>query len=869
MKLPAAALRPRHSKASRKTLFAFLALSCALAVYLFPYANQKSNAQEQDASRNRPNKAELHQALLDLTNPWTVMCVAAHPDDEDGTTLTVLRRKHGVHTVSLFSTYGEGGQNAIGPELYEELGVIRAREAMEAAQIQGSEPHFLGLEDFGFSKSAEETFRIWGHDEALRRMVLKIRELRPDVIITNHDTTGGHGHHQATGRLILEAFDAAADPRRFPEQLSKLSVWQPLRLFVRARAQSGSSNAGARGVQRVERFVTIDSNERDPVRGTIYAEQALAALQKHATQGPWPKTIAERMRAQGTTSGGLPLIRYRFLREAHSAPALPTEARNFLDEFSLAETVSARLAPPAIEGRPLTDFIDRPDRVLNSLIDWRRRRKPISPAASEASGHNIHRVQLLGERGDKALAIASGMVLTVSSPSTVALVPGLLASFSVNLSNTGDRTVQVNKLSFDSWGESVSLEAADQLIADTETTKPIDRVTPKTAPITVPRADHLYDGLLFGPRFAANADLEIDGARFSMRAEINLDVAPAVEIKSISPSPYVWTPALIRRPLSLTIKLTNNLKAPFRGIVKVHGPQYRIFEVGGAITLGPNETRELTIQSNALPVEASNSRSRKQAGSGQLLISVEAADSKKPVNERVLRVVRSDARIAKGIRVGYLPSFDKTLELSLSALGVAAKELHINEIQRGELTAYDTIIIDNRGYQVHPELIEANPNLLTYVQQGGTLIVSYQRDNEWNPNPDRNRPQLAPYPIILGGERVTEETAPVRFILPRHPLLNSPNRITRSDFDNWIQERGLYYPKEWDPHYSTPFASSDKGEAPLRGGLLVAPYGQGNYIYTSMVWYRQLAAGVPGGYRMFANLISYGHSHKKEIGTPR
>jgi len=159
------------------------------------------------------NRAELHQALLDLTSPWTVMCVAAHPDDEDGTTLTMLRRKYGIHTVSLFSTHGEGGQNAVGRELYQDLGVIRARETLAASQIQGSEPFFLGLNDFGYSKSAEETFRIWGEKEALRRMVLKIRQLRPDVIITNHGPARGHGHHQATGRLILRAFDAAGDRR--------------------------------------------------------------------------------------------------------------------------------------------------------------------------------------------------------------------------------------------------------------------------------------------------------------------------------------------------------------------------------------------------------------------------------------------------------------------------------------------------------------------------------------------------------------------------------------------------------------------------------------------------------------------------------
>src|SRR4030095_5272778 len=174
-------------------------LSFSLALLLLPVlVPQPQRAQSTEPGFvDRANRAQFHQSLLDLTNAFTVMCVAAHPDDEDGSTLTVLRRKYGVHTVSLFSTYGEGGQNAVGPELYEELGVIRARETMAAAEVQGSEPHFLGFRDFGFSKSAEETFRAWGEKELLRRMVLQIRLLRPDVIITNHDTTSGHGHHQA------------------------------------------------------------------------------------------------------------------------------------------------------------------------------------------------------------------------------------------------------------------------------------------------------------------------------------------------------------------------------------------------------------------------------------------------------------------------------------------------------------------------------------------------------------------------------------------------------------------------------------------------------------------------------------------------
>src|SRR5438045_6595135 len=245
----------QKTKIHRYVLLATLAI---VSIITSPRAQQSTPAPD--------DRVALYQALLDLQNPWTVMCIAAHPDDEDGTSLIVIRRKFGAHTVSLFSTFGEGGQNAIGPELYEELGAIRARETMAAAEIQGSEPHFLGLKDFGYSKSAEEAFRVWGHEEALRRMVLEIRKLRPDVIITNHSVTSNdHGHHQATARLELEAFDAAADPTKFPEQLKDgVAIWQVQRLFVRARG-AAVQNPDRQGGG--EQIVTIDPNERDPVRG--------------------------------------------------------------------------------------------------------------------------------------------------------------------------------------------------------------------------------------------------------------------------------------------------------------------------------------------------------------------------------------------------------------------------------------------------------------------------------------------------------------------------------------------------------------------------------------------------------------------------
>jgi LmbE family N-acetylglucosaminyl deacetylase len=830
-----------------------ISIVCALAI-VCPWVSTTTRAQDATASpaaeTPQINKANLHQALVDLTNTWTVMCVAAHPDDEDGTTLTTLRRRDGVHTVSLFSTYGEGGQNAVGPELYEELGVIRAHETMNAAKIQGSEPYFLGLQDFGFSKSADEAFKFWGHDEALRRMVLKIRELRPDVVITNHDTTSGHGHHQATGRLIIEAFDAAADLKRFPEQLAQLKPWQVQRLFVR-----GFGGANAPKPAATDKVFAIDPNQMDPVRGTSFAEQALTALQQHATQGPWPKSITEMMRMRRLEGGKLPLIRYRLVREAAGAPALPENATTplaGLEPMDATAASSANLAPPKIDGKPLTEFLDQPDRIRAALIDWRASQSP-----SDVAPQDPHRAELFAARTNRALAVATGVSLTLSSNAAV-LVPGVPAAFSVDIANQGMGSIHVDDLKFKAWGENTRLQTADILLPDTETVVSVDSAAPKNATLTVPEETHLYDGLFLGKTFAAAADLEIDGARFSVNTELLLEVAPAVEIRKVSPAPFIWTPGRRDQAVNFTTVVRNNLATPFRGALELSSGVLGISAVGANLALQPNEARSVDLRSNAgASARARTLRSpRENSNYATLMVEDSAAAV---ISRRTVPVIFSDARVVPRLNVGYVPSFDQTLEHSLAALGVNSRALSVDEIKSADLSGYNTIIIDNRGYEAHPELIAANARLLDYVKAGGTLIVFYHKDNEWNPDEKKNRQQLAPYPIILDDKRVTDETAPIKFLQPRHRLLNSPNRITQADFSNWIQERGLYYPKQWDDHYTALFSTNDPGEAPLTGGLLVAEYGKGTYIYTSMVWYRELRAGVPGAYRMLANMISYGH----------
>ena len=780
------------------------------------------------------------------------MCVAAHPDDEDGTSLIVMRRKYGAHTVSLFSTFGEGGQNAIGPELYEELGAIRARETMAASEIQGSEPYFLGLKDFGFSKSADETFQKWGHEEALRRMVLQIRKLRPDVIITNHSiTSNDHGHHQATARLVVEAFDAAADPKRFPEQLKDgVSTWQVQRLFVRQRvSQTPSANTS---------IVTIDPNERDPFRGTMFAEQALAALQKHATQGPWPKTFAEftaRFRAfagQGGATGQMPLIRYRLERKANDAAALPKESHNFIDGLRLSDNVAKHLETPRINGRSLTEYIDDRHRVFDALASSARRfNTPIDASSESKRGFVL-------QRFEESLKLASGISSRLVSQGDV-VIPGQQAKFDLVISNRGDTPAHIGLIATGLGNRDRNISLAAHTVADrnvapgSEVALPLTYLVPTNASMTLPHAQHLYDSTYSGLPFGASALLDVGGTGIKVFSHKFMDVAPAVEIADTRPNPLVIRDdyeQTHRAEPALTVQLINHRKTTFRGQLATN------FNGGGEkvrVNLAPQGRESVTITARRLL-----SNYHPQPAKNWITLSLLNSPSATATEKIPLVFIR--ARLATSLRVGYVRGFDYSLPNALDALGVESKELNVEQVKTADLRQYTSIIVDNRVYESQPELISVNQKLLDYARDGGNLIVFYHKSDEWNPDARRNRPQLAPYKLTLGNERITDENAPITFLEPNHPLLNVPNKLGPEDFVGWIQERGLYYPRDWDPQFHALLQSNDPGEGPLKGGLLVADYGRGHYIYTSMVWYRQLRAGVPGAYRMLANMISYGRN---------
>src|SRR6266404_5589545 len=712
-------------------------------------------------------------------------------------------------------------------------------------------------------------------------MVLEIRRLRPDVIITNHSvTTNDHGHHQATARLELEAFDAAADPKRFPEQLKDgVTVWQVQRLFVRARGNA-AQNPNPQGA--AEQIVTIDPNERDPIRNTVFAEEALRALQKHATQGPWPKTFAEfaaRFRAfsgQSAAPGQLPPIRYRLTREAKGADALPKDSHSFLDGLRLPANVEKAIRPPTLDGRPLFEFSDQPARVFEALLGATKNRYgAVSNLVTYPDEHVFRMVLRIGE----ALATSGGVWIRFI-PSQSVLVPNTTSSFSVELTNAGERTVNVNRVSIPAENSGINSATSQTLSPGTTMSVSSNIKMPPDAKVNLPQSAHLYDENPFGQLMTAGIYLNIDGAGALLKLSRQVDIGPSVEISSISPSALVITAQTISVFRTLTLQVTNHdkslLKTSIETIAAVDHPESKRKRIAETpLTIGPEEKREVTI---TLPNESKQRTMLIRRTTtitmipGQPPVTTQEPTPPAPAirllfratdgrsNEVTIPYVGVDAHVAPNLRVGYIRGFDYSLPNALAALGVESKELTVDEVKTTDLAKFTSVIVDNRVYESQPELIAANQKLLDYANSGGTLIVFYHKSDEWNPDERRKRPQLAPYKLILGNERITDETAPITFIEPEHSLLNFPNKMGQEDFVGWIQERGLYYPKEWDPQFHALLQSKDPGEAPLKGGLLVADYGRGRYIYTSMVWYRELRAGVPGAYRMLANMISYGRA---------
>jgi len=459
-----------------------------------------------------------------------------------------------------------------------------------------------------------------------------------------------------------------------------------------------------------------------------------------------------------------------------------------------------------------------------------------------------------------ALAVASGIDWTLHSEYD-ALIPGETASFTLTITNKGTRPAKILLAESGARDEKGTLfigtkqKVNDKIVDPGQVVNiPFEYKTSPQAKFTIPHADHLYDPFLAMP-VAGGAWIGIGNVKLPIAGFLALDVVPPVEILGINPSLAVVTPISANRPLNLTVRVVNHTRKVFLGKVTVE--QAGATTNATSVSLTPGQSSAVTVEADSqYPPRMNPSPER------SIRVGVYSSDGSSVITKREVRAVYANANVASNIRVGYIRGFDFSLPSALNALGVESKELSVDEVKTADLSKYTSVIVDNRVYESKPELIAANQKLLDYANAGGTLIVFYHKSDEWNPDARRSRPQLAPYKLILGNERITDENAPITFIEPEHPLLNAPNKLNQDDFKDWIQERGLYYPREWDQQFHPLLQSNDPGEAPLKGGLLVADCGRGHYIYTSMVWYHELRGGVPGAYRMLANMISYGRPAK-------
>lgn len=717
------------------------------------------------------------QALLDLGNGLRLLCIAAHPDDEDGATLAWHRYRHGVRTHVAIATRGEGGQNEIGPELGAELAAIRTREMEAAAAIEGAQLHWLDLPDFGYSKTMAETYAIWGETETLRRIVRLIRTVRPHVIITHHGRMKDHGHHQAMGDATLRAFDLAADPEAFPEAGAP---WQAARLYIRAW---GAQAPGA---------AAIPAGGLDPVRGKTYAEIAAEALEAHESQG-MAFFIDRLLRT--------PVIHYDLVKSA--ADAYTGEA---MDEA----------AGPLFAGIP-----------------GLRLERPVSLDAPRAAALP-ELVALAGRQGDigvqaaRAARIAAEVRVTATLSDPV-LAPGQRADVLLSVQDFGAPDVDAVRISGPEGARASALSPVD---GRAEAVLPLQ--LPDDARPTLPASAHLHDAASRArPRYRAT--LTTAHGDFALDVPLDFEVAPPLGVA------FVDAPCLVRvqdlRPLRVDIRLTNYTPDAREAVLAVEAAAGWGVEPA-VLTVPFTREDEQRVVSVAVTPPAS-------VAEGDFPLTVNAAGA--PVTRSFVRVV--DLELPGGRTVGVVQSYDDTFVRTLDLLGIAHGRIDEVDYAPARLDRFDAIIVDIRAYSHRPDLVSNYGALLGYVERGGRLLVMYQKTFEW-------RPEFAPRPLKLSRDRVTREDAPVTVLVPDHPLFNTPNRIGDTDWNGWVQERGLYFPGEWDGAYTPLIETADPGEAIAPGGLLVAAHGEGVYLYTALSWYRQLRELHPGALRFFANMLA-------------
>ena len=796
------------------------------------------------------NAAEIRLSLEKLNVLGRVLYVAAHPDDENTNLMALFSNGSLYDTAYLSVTRGDGGQNLIGPELGERLGFIRTHELLAARRIDHARQFFTRAVDFGFSKSAPETFRIWDREKILADVVWGIRKWKPDVIITRFSPEDDktHGHHTASAILAREAFTAAGDPKRFPEQLAWFGTWKPTRIvwntspFFFQNRNIPFDPAG---------LTVIEAGGFNPLLGKAFTEIAAASLSMHKSQG-----------VGSPPRRGARKEYFKLLEGAPMKDAL----------FDGVDTTWAR--------------VPKSETIAGKVKQLLETFSPADPAASVPKLLELRKELTKDEKNDwfqtkaaevDALIVACLAVHIESSTSNPVVSPGQTLPIKLEAINRSKVPVQLLEARAPVSGESLRLDTPlpqDQFVA-TDLSPAVPRQAEATQPywLRKPAAVGTFivdDQKLIGlpenpPAFPIEVALRVGDQ--DLRFLVNTKYRTVDRVIGEIRQDLVIAPPVFAN-------LQNNVFV--FGDDKTKSVQVRVSASTGAVhgQLRLDAPKGWRIEPASVPVELKGadaesfatftiqSPSGRAEGSLRAIVNVDGRDysfareriSYQHIGDHTLmpsaeaKIVRADIK-RKGDLIGYIPGAGDDIPQSLQQIGYTVKVLDGSDITVETLKRFDAVVLGIRAYNTQDHITAWQSELLAYVKAGGVVVAQYN-------TVDLKTKEIGPYPLEITRERVTDENAEIRILAPDHPLLNTPNKIGADDFKGWVQERGLYFPTKWDANWTPLLSCNDPGEKPLDGGLLVAKSGSGYFIYTGYAFFRQLPAGVPGAYRLFANMVS-------------
>ena len=799
----------------------------------------------------KPNAAEIQLMLQKLNVLGSVLYVAAHPDDENTRVIAYMANEKKFNTAYLSATRGDGGQNLVGSEIRELLGLIRTQELLAARRTDGGHQYFSRANDFGYSKSSEETFEIWNKEEVLADFVRVYRKHKPDLIITRFPGTGlgGHGHHTASAVLAKEAFEMAADKKKFPESAAQYGVWQPKRIlfnthpFFYKRAGIDMDTAS---------LITLDLGAYNPLLGKSYPEIASLSRSMHKSQG------------FGSTGQRGMQIEYFDHTAGEKASDMFSGIDTSWNRVKGGDKVGYHVDNAIMDFDPTNPSIIVPDlllayKELEKVRDqyWKNlKQQEIKDLIKACTGlyMEVKADQFAYSPGDSILLSVESINRSDVKMRLATIKLGDYQSFTIRqqLYNNRPFNMDMNyqldanaKYSDPYWlreeGTLGMYKVADQNLIS----------TPENAPAlswvaTVEIGDTF---LTYELPVIYKENSPVEGEFYRP-----LEVTPPVFL-NISEKVYVFGNGTSKK---IDVQVLAG-KSDLKGELSLQIPAgWKVEPASYPFELG-DKGAEATFSFELYPPATAH------AGEVEAVASIDG----KTYNNSLVRIEYdhipvqalfpvSKAKIVKvelekrGANVGYIVGSGDEIPASLEQVGYKVTELSNGDITAEKMRMFDAVIVGIRGYNTNDRLKFYQEELMKYVENGGTMIVQYNTAHALVTK------DLGPYPLKLSRDRVTVEGAEVRILKPDHPVLNFPNKITNADFEGWVQERGLYFPNEWDEQYEAILSSNDPGEDPRDGGLLVAKYGKGYYIYSGYSWFRELPAGVPGAYRIFTNMISIG-----------